>query len=334
MLAVLNSGGRDRFQAFPDGPGAVDDAIHAPTNFHAYAACVRGVVCRDIREIPSGIQNVLLLLRGDFTDTQRALTALRRSGRRVAIAFKEAGTHQVAASLDDPRKLKRFLEICAAADLALASTPELVPLFHGTGVTHAAFIPTPYPVDNPRWDFSIPVEKQRGIFIGTREFAIPSRRHASALLAARNLSARTGEPVTVLNSEGRRGRARLAALDFPPDRLRIAEGRLPYSAYLRLMAAHRLVFQLDHSAVPGQVAGDALLCRLPCLGGDGAIDRLAFPPADPIALAIHLLTDEPARQATIAASQAQAAEKLSFRVANAALAKFFSEEKRERPQSL
>ena len=43
------------------------------------------------------------------------------------------------------------------------------------------------------------------------------------------------------------------------------------------MARHRIVFQLDRSAVPGQVAGDALLCGLPCVGGDGAIDRLVFP---------------------------------------------------------
>ena len=29
--------------------------------------------------------------------------------------------------------------------------------------------------------------------------------------------------------------------------------------------------------MPGQVAGDALLCRIPCVGGDGAVERIAFP---------------------------------------------------------
>ena len=38
-----------------------------------------------------------------------------------------------------------------------------------------------------------------------------------------------------------------------------------------------MVFQLDASAVPGQVAGDALLCRMPCVGGNGMVERLAFP---------------------------------------------------------
>ena len=53
--------------------------------------------------------------------------------------------------------------------------------------------------------------------------------------------------------------------------------RLPYRDYLAEMARHKIVLQADKSAVPGQVAGDALLCRMPCVGGDGAIDRLAFP---------------------------------------------------------
>lgn len=42
------------------------------------------------------------------------------------------------------------------------------------------------------------------------------------------------------------------------------------------MARHKIVLQLDRSHVPGQVAGDALLCRIPCVGGDGAIERITF----------------------------------------------------------
>jgi hypothetical protein len=46
---------------------------------------------------------------------------------------------------------------------------------------------------------------------------------------------------------------------------------------LRLLAKHKLVWQLDASGVPGQVAGDALLARVPCVGGNGATERLAYP---------------------------------------------------------
>ena len=43
------------------------------------------------------------------------------------------------------------------------------------------------------------------------------------------------------------------------------------------MASHRLVLQFDQSSVPGQVAGDSLLCRIPTVGGNGAVEQLAFP---------------------------------------------------------
>jgi hypothetical protein len=38
-----------------------------------------------------------------------------------------------------------------------------------------------------------------------------------------------------------------------------------------------LIFQLDRSYVPGQVAGDAALCRTLCAGGNSALEGLIFP---------------------------------------------------------
>ena len=143
-----------------------------------------------------------------------------------------------------------------------------------------ADIPTPYPVDDPRWDFAIPPNRRRGIFVGTREFDVPSRQHLAAILAARRLHHLTNESVTVVNPAGRTGARTLAALGFSADpeaRMRMLPGTLPYTEYLRAMARHRIVFQLDRSGVPGQVAGDALLCWVPCVGGDGAVEQIAFP---------------------------------------------------------
>jgi hypothetical protein len=85
------------------------------------------------------------------------------------------------------------------------------------------------------------------------------------------------ERVTVFNVNGWRGRRMLAQLKFPEELLRIVEGRRPYPRYLRGVAKHKFVFQLDASGVPGQVAGDALLARIPCIGGDGTTERLVFP---------------------------------------------------------
>src|SRR5438034_549900 len=89
---------------------------------------------------------------------------------------------------------------------------------------------------------------------------------------------------------------------------------------IRSKIDHGIVLQLDRSRVPGQVAGDALLCRTVCVGGDGAIERIAFPKTcgkgrtiDQIAsTALDLLKNANARTAFVAESQQHALERLSF----------------------
>ena len=314
QLAVLNPAGRDREQRFPDGAGAPDARAHAPVNYHAYAACTHGGFFRDAKAIPGDMRAVLLLLRKDLKSSLAALKALKAQGRTVAISWKESGLHQVAEQLDSAANLTLFREICALADGALSSTPELAPLYRAAGAKAADFIPTPYPVDDARWDFSRPLAERSGIFIGTREWDVPSRNHAAALLRACSLDV----PVTVFNLDGRTGRKKLDALGCPS--LRLIESRLPYPDYLREMAKGRVVFQLDASAVPGQVAGDALLCRMPCIGGNGAVDQVAFGIGENLE---SLLRDDTVWRDAVEASQARAGESLSFAACAARLRKFF-----------
>ena len=275
-LSVLNPGGNDPEQHFPNFAGQPDDAVHPPVNYHGFAACTGGSFFRKDTAIPSDAKAVLVLLRHDLKSARAAVVELRRAKKTVAIAWKEAGAFQVAAQLAKPAKVQLFREICERCDLALATTPDLVPLFRHAGARHVEFIPTPYPVDEIDWDFSLPIEERRGIFVGTREFDVPSRNHLAALLSVKYLAESMMEPVTVFNTSGWRGRRMLAQLRFPENLLRVVEGRMPYPRYLRLMSRHKFVFQLDASAVPGQVAGDALLCRIPCIGGDGTTERLVF----------------------------------------------------------
>jgi len=327
-LAVLNPGGGDPFQAFPDRAGVPETKGHPPVNYHAYAACTAGSFHRDLKTVEPRQRAVLLLLRRDLKLCLKSLIALLTQGKTVAVSLKESGSHQVAELLADATRLALFREICTRADFCLSSTPDLVPLYLGAGARRAEFLPTPYPVDDPSWDFSRPIPERRGIFIGTREFDVPSRNHLAALLAARQL----GEPVTVVNTDARRGRCRLEVLGFDAGRLRVIEGRMDYPAYLRLLAEHRIVFQLDRSAVPGQVAGDALLCRVPCVGGDGAIERIAFAehsgsshtPAELIEKAAHLLQDDSAYAKAVEASQRRTNEELSFGVVAGRLAALFA----------
>ncbi len=320
-LAVLNPRGRDPEQDFSLGVANPNDG-HAPVNFHAYAACTGGLFLRDgKRALAQGLP-VLLLLRGDFKETQRALGELKKAGLPVVVSLKETGLHQIAKQLSDPKRAARFREITAAADGCLAATPEALAFY-----PRGQFIPTPYPLDDPRWDFSRSLGERHGIFVGTREWDVPSRHHLAALVLALGV----GEPVTVFDENPPRCRKLLASLGLSLDSLRILERRLPYRDYLAEMARHKIVLQADRSGVPGQVAGDALLCRMPCVGGDGAIDRLAFPRTTGYGhslgelrkLATRLLQDSDFYADVVAESQKLGRERLGFEPVAAQLAELF-----------
>ncbi len=330
-LTVLNPGGRDPAQQFPAGAGEAGPG-HAPVNFHAFAACTSGSFQRDIRAALAEKTPVLLLLRGDFKEAERALAALKKAGRVVALALKETGLHQIAQQLRRPDRLQRWQRLLRAADGYVATTPEAAAFVENClpqeKRDRVAFIPTPYPVSDDRWNFSRPARERTGILVGTREWEVPSRNHLAALVLARA----TGERVTVFNFDGRSGAKLLAALDFPADRLRVLTRRFRYADYLREVGHHKIVVQLDSSFVPGQVAGDALLCRMPCLGGNGAVDRIAFPdlcaparaPGELLALAVRLLQDEAFAAETVADSQRRAKAELSFAAGAARLREFFN----------
>jgi hypothetical protein len=335
-LTVLNPDGRDPEQQFHSLPGPGESA-HAPINFHALAACTFGAFHRDVRCAVAEDTPVLLLLRSDFRASERALTELKRAGRTVAASLKETGLHQIAQQLCDPAKLSRFIRIATQADACIAPTPEAKEIYQRVRSKHdpatVAFIPTPYPIEEQRWDFSVPHNEQSGIFIGTREWDVPSRNHFTALLVARQLSEATGEPVTVANLDGHKGRRLLGEFNFPKGKLRLIEKWKAYPDYLRDVARHRIVLQLDRSHVPGQVAGDALLCRIPCVGGDGAIERIVFSKTcgggrtinEIASMALDLLKNPELREVVVVESQKSAREQLSYEVVRSKLAKFFAQ---------
>jgi hypothetical protein len=332
-LTVLNPGGRDSEQQFHSVP-APGEGPHPPINFHAFAACTLGVLHRDVRRAIGENTPVLLLLRSDFRASERALADLKKQRRIVAVSLKETGLHQIAQQLTNPAKLERFMKIVAGADSCIATTPEAAEIYQRIRKREpatVAFIPTPYPIEDQRWDFSVPRNEQSGIFIGTREWDVPSRNHFAALLVARELCETTGEPVTVVNLDGSKGRRLLAELKFPKGKLRLLQKWKSYPDYLRDIARHKIVLQLDRSHVPGQVAGDALLCRIPCVGGDGAIERITFPKtcgegrtvSEIASMAVDLLKNADLRDAIMRESQERARERLSFEAVRSQLAKFF-----------
>ena len=335
-LTVLNPGGRDPEQRFDIIP-APGKGAHPPINFHAFAACTLGAFHFNPRRAIAENTPVLLLLRSDFRASERALADLKKQGRTIAVSLKETGLHQIAQQLRDRAKLSRFMKIVGQADGCIATTSEGAEIYQclrdKQDPATVAFIPTPYPIEDQRWNFSTPPGEQLGIFVGTREWDVPSRNHFAALLVARQLCELTGEPVTVVNLDGSKGRRLVDELRFPREKLRLTEKRKAYRDYLRDVARHKIVLQLDRSHVPGQVAGDALLCRLPCVGGDGAIERIAFPKTcgegrsttDIASIALELLKNADLRAALVAESQQRALERLSFQAIRSQLATFFAQ---------
>jgi len=333
-LTVLNPAGRDPEQHFHEAANP-EGQEHPPINFHGYAACTSGVFHYDTRRAIAEATPVLLLLRGDFRNSERALSELKKHGRTVAVSLKETGLHQIAQQLCDHEKLSRFMKIVGQADGCIATTPEAAEIYQHARWKHSpatvAFVPTPYPLEDRQWNFSVPPDDQSGIFLGTREWDVPSRNHFAALLVARQLCEETGEPVTVVNLDGYKARRLLWEIKFPEGKFHIIEQEKPYRDYLREVARHKIVLQLDRSRVPGQVAGDTLLCRTVCVGGDGAIERIAFQKTcgqgrtiDEIAsVALELLKNADSRAEIIADSQERALERLSFQAVRSQLAKFF-----------
>jgi len=335
-LTVLNPGGRDPEQHFHEAasPGGQE---HPPINFHGYAACTCGAFHYDTRRAIAEATPVLLLLRRDFRNSERALSEVKKHGRTVAVSLKETGLHQIAQQLCDHEKLSRFMKIVGQADGCIATTPEAAEIYQRARCKHSpatvAFVPTPYPLEDRQWNFSVPPNDQSGIFLGTREWDVPSRNHFVALLVARQLCEETGEPVTVVNLDGYKARRLLWELKFPEGKFHIIEQEKPYRDYLREVARHKIVLQLDRSRVPGQVAGDALLCRTVCVGGDGAVERIAFPKTcgqgrtiDEIAsVALELLKNAESRAAIIADSQKRALKRLSFQSVRTQLENFFAQ---------
>src|SRR5262249_8775826 len=164
--------------------------------------------------------------------TERALADLKKAGRTVAVSLKETGLHQIAQRLRDPTKLLRFTKIVADADGCIATTPDAAEIYQRVRTKRdpatVAFIPTPYPIENKPWDFSVPPSEQSGIFIGTREWDVSSRNHLATLLVARRLCEVTGEAVTVVNLDGYKGRRLLGELKIPEGKLRVIGKRKAY----------------------------------------------------------------------------------------------------------
>lgn len=273
--AVLNPGGRDREQVAEGGRIPQPGQGHAPVNFHAYAFCTGGGFYREAERIPRSHRHVLVLLRRNGREALPAVRSLQRAGHVCWVACKEAGVEQVQEQLGRRGVAEGWRKVLQEAEGALSPTEHLLPLYEALGARRVAWVPTPYPVEYPEWDFG-GEEKRAGVFLGTREFSVKARRHLVALRLAGVVAGRTGRALSLLDDGSCPGWLR-RELQREIPQLEWIPSPLPYPDYLRLLARHEVVFQLDGSGVPGQVAGDCALARTLLVGGHGTNERILFP---------------------------------------------------------
>lgn len=304
-IDVINPWGRDAPVDWRGGLTAPGAPGHPPINYWAWAAATGGEFHQRPETVTTAPDAVVVLLRWRGLANLRAVRQLKARGLTVFVSWKESGAAQIAQQLRWPWMRWLHRRVLAAADGAFATTEpgSRHYLDYGLPPARVHAVPTPYAFDEPGWDFSQPDAARSGVIVGTRQFDVPSRRHAEALQLAGRVARAANCRLTVFNLDGAAGRARVQALTGEiPAGIRWIEQRLAYPDFLREIAAHRLVLQRDAGWVPGQIAGDALLCGIVNVGGNGAVQRLAFPEfAEPEcseaaleAAAIRLLTDLPA----------------------------------------
>lgn len=335
-LAVLNPGGRDPFLDYREIPSQPVNGVHAPVNFHAYAAATGGAFFDSTDDVIAQSERfdaVIVLIRKRAWISLKAVEALKQAGLPVIVSWKECSEAQIRKQLRSLRARRAYGKIIALADGILSPTFRAPARPSGCGTDDFAaklrFIPTPYPLELPGWDFSIPLGERSGIFVGTREFGTESRNHLRAIKELAAISRKAPVPrVTVVNTEGSRGLKQLHKLSrlFPEGTFQVIESALPYPEYMQLLASHRVVFQRDLSGVPGQVAGDCLLAHTICAGGNSAIEQLTFPlladgADDEEKTLLSVLTSDESYSQFIENSRTIAAEKISF----SAVAKAFAE---------
>lgn len=301
-LEVLVPQGRDTHVDYARGTPSPGESAHEPINFHAMAAATGGAFHASVDTIRSDRRHVLVLITRRARGLSDAIDTLLDRGHRVFFAWKECGCHQLDDwfAVEENVSLVRRLEDRIAGWIA-PSPASLDRLRSWRPRSPVYELPTPYPIDEPGWQrYDLPASERGGIFIGTREFSVATRRHRESIaIAARLANARPGLAITVINGDGWSGAWKLwratgglNVCSFPP---------MSYKAYAEMISRHRLVLQRDASGVPGQVAGDALLAGVPCLGGNGMVDRLAFghlPTAadgeDEVVAAVERLLDDEA----------------------------------------
>ncbi len=332
-LRILNPNMQSPVHYFPDGAGNLDPDRCPPIGVYALAGCTRGSVHRTIDTLPSGEYPVLILLSGSLDKDKELIREVTREipDKILLGCWKEGRLDRLAADLGEGAAFQQFTDMLGELNGVIsvdARTSKLLKELHLA--RHNLYLPLPYPVDSPAWDFSVtPEGRGRGIFVSADGFDPTSESHGARIQFLNQFATKNHLKVTVYHHFP----DVLAGLEIPDELFTEPNRTLTYGEYLILMAEHRFVMGFGKDLIGGDVFGGALLSRSVYLAGDGDIAPLLFPetflesPEEIGALetaATRLLDDDGAYEEAVRGSQARALKHVSFAAARARLAEFFA----------
>src|SRR5690606_23121536 len=124
-LAVLNPKGRDPHLDYAEGPSNYDPQVHAPVNFHAYAAATFGTFShcanRLLEERDRYDAVLVVILRRVWVGLE-AVRLLEAVGMRDIVAVKGGGHIEVSVHPNPARAVDADMEVLSRAAAILSPT--------------------------------------------------------------------------------------------------------------------------------------------------------------------------------------------------------------------
>lgn len=210
---------------------------------------------------------VLLLVHRDLEEVLPIVQKLKTMRKKVFISFHEnLATFLNYVDQTDGQFAFQYRKLVQLAGNQSCLGRGNETFFSGVADLKCEGLNHAYPFDEWMHAFSIPVEDRRGILIGTRTMHNWQPRNSlAALMKAQILW--MDEPITFLNEDGSQWPARLGGTQVT-----VLPGPLSYENWLRLIGQHQVVYHEDVCGTFGQVAGDAALVGVPCVGGNSDVN--------------------------------------------------------------
>lgn len=316
-------------------------------SYGAWAACTDGKIVSDADMLGDDLPDMVIILHRPcrHAHCMSSLRYLQDRGVTTGVCIQEAGMSQIQHDYSDPQRFTGLVEIMRRVDFAVFSSASAKPIGEVITPGRCHLLSPPIPMDDPRWNYlrTAPEGCERGgILVGTRQMHITSRNHLHGVFAAVSAARDLDVPVTLIERPNQDLVSLLKAVGGVPIRparpheslhklgfmVRYHLQRItPHLAYLDELRKHKVVFQMDGSAVPGRVAADAVLADIPVVGGNGTNEQIAYPdlPHDPMHASVmvdetkRLFLDEGYFDSIVSKARMIATQKLSYAAGREAL---------------